>query len=388
MPKYALIYGTRPELVKFAPLVYELQRHNLTFFAIHTGQQNGQAMNDALRQELALPTPEYQLQPSSLFRVEDGVPPLAQILGMERPDVVLVQGDTNSTLAGALAAKAAGVKLAHVEAGLRGGETFTREEQNTIQIAQLADFHFAPCLRAVANLRLEGVADPIYFVGNTIVDITLRRVTQLRAGEASAILHQYGVTGKRFVLVTTHKAEIVDDPVNLCKICEVLHRLAQLGLPILLPMHPRTQDLLARHGMVLPEAANLHVLPPLSYRDFLVLEKEALCLITDGGGVQEECCTLGTPVLVIKNATQRPCVVDMGAATICGLNPERLVREVQALLTATTPRRWVNPFGKGDAAQQIIALLQKQLAPPTQVTAPQPSSWAGPNFQGGEAWVS
>ena len=374
---------------KFAPLVYELQRRKLPFFTIHTGQHNGRAMNDALRQELALPAPAYQLHhSSSLFSVGDGAPPLAQILGMERPDVVLVQGDTNSTLAGALAAKAAGVKLAHVEAGLRGGETFTREEQNTIRIAQLANFHFAPCLRAVANLRLEGVADSIYFVGNTIVDITLRRVEQLREGEVSAILHQYSVTGKRFVLFTTHKAEIVDEPANLRKICEILQALARLGLPILLPLHPRTQDLLIRHGVALPEAANLHILPPLSYRDFLVLEKEALCLITDGGGVQEECCALGTPVLVIKNATQRPCVVDVGAATICGLDPERLVWEVQALLAATTPRRWVNPFGKGDAAQQIIALLEKQLASPTQATAAQPSSWAEPTFPGGEAWLS
>jgi len=364
MSKYALIFGTRPEIVKFAPLIDELQRRSLDFFMIHTGQHSLAEMSDAFLIELGLPAPAYCLQRTTpLFDVIEGVRQMTAILQLEQPDVVLVQGDTNSTLAGALAAKAAGIRLAHVEAGLRGGETFTTEEQNTRQIAQLADFHFAPCLRAVADLQVEGVTDQVYFVGNTIIDITLQKMAEL-ASQSQTILDKYGVMAKRFLLFTAHKAEVVDDPANLRKLSEILTALTQFALPILLPLHPRTANNLAKHGLALPASPYLHLLPCLSHTDFLVLEQAALCLITDGGGVQEECCALGTPVLILKNATQRPCVVTVGAATICGLQPEKIVAEVQALLNHLAPRRWHNPFGQGDTARQIVSILAAQLVKP------------------------
>lgn len=366
MNKYALIFGTRPEIVKFAPLIYELQRRKSDFFIIHTGQHDLADMSDAFLTELDLPAPTYFLRRTTpVFQVNEGVQQIVNILGIEQPDVVLVQGDTNSTLAGALAAKAAGIRLAHVEAGLRGGESFTKEEQNTLQIATMADYHFAPCLRAVADLQLEGITDHVYFVGNTIVDITLQKLAQLGGG-SQAVLDKYGVVAKHFLLFTAHKAEVVDDPANLVKLIAILTALTALELPILLPLHPRTANNLAKHGLALPVSPYLQVLPCLGHAEFLLLEKAALCLITDGGGVQEECCVLGTPVLILKNATQRPCVVAVGAATICGLDQTRLMHEVQALYQAAAPRRWHNPFGHGDSARQILTILETELTQQTQ----------------------
>lgn len=382
MNKYALIFGTRPEIVKFAPLIYELQRRKLDFFIIHTGQHDRAEMSTAFLAELDLPTPTYFLQRRTpVFQAAEGVQQIINILCIEQPDVVLVQGDTNSTLAGALAAKAAGIRLAHVEAGLRGGEIFTKEEQNTRQIATMADYHFAPCLRAVAELQNEGITDQVYFVGNTIVDITLQKIAQL-ASASQSVLDQYNVTAKRFLLFTTHKAEIVDDPDNLVKIIAILTSLTGLELPILLPLHPRTANNLAKHGLALPASPYLRVLPCLGYAEFLLLEKAALCLLTDGGGVQEECCVLGTPVLILKSATQRPCVVAVGAATICGLDQARLVYEVQALRQSLTPRRWQNPFGHGDSAKQIIMILEMQLTKQIQEGSMRNSWLTQPAFPG------
>lgn len=352
---YCLIYGTRPEIVKIAPIIYELQKHNLCFFTIHTGQHFSPEMHQHFLDELNLPPPKYALPAGSPFDIEECIEQMLPILKQERPNIVLVQGDTNSTMAGALAAKAAGIKLAHIEAGLRGGEMFTLEEQNTARIARLADIHFAPSARDMANLRNEGVERNVFFVGNTIVDIVLQKAQEFNTRK---LLDKYGLKHKAYILLTIHKAEMVDDPAKLARVIEIIKDLDQFRLPVLLPLHPRTKNRMEISELIFSESSHLRVLPPLRYREFLTLEKHALCVITDGGGIQEECCVLRTPVLVLKDSTQRPSVLDVKAAIICGLNRQKVLQEVADIKDGLSLRIWANPFGDGLAATRILTILE------------------------------
>ena len=286
------------------------------------------------------------------YQVASAMSGMETVLAEHRPDVVLVEGDTNSVLAAALAANRAGIAVGHVEAGLRSYDRGMPEELNRILTDHLADHLFPPTEKSRAILLGEGIPDRrILVTGNTVVDeLLLQRDRARRPG----LLERFGVVAGRFALATLHRAENVDDPARL-RGC--LRGLAAAGsaldLVVLAALHPRTQARIAALDPRLTDG--LRVLPPLGYLDFLGLHAEAALMLTDSGGLQEEACCLGVPCVTLRDNTERPESVEAGANVLAGADPERIVACAREMIA----RRggWTNPFGDGHAGERIVEHL-------------------------------
>jgi UDP-N-acetylglucosamine 2-epimerase (non-hydrolysing) len=280
----------------------------------------------------------------------------------EPPAAVVVQGDTNTVSAAAQAASYAGVPVVHVEAGLRSYDRAMPEEINRCVTGVLADLHCAPTPQAVANLRAEGVpADKIELTGNTIVEATLAMLPG--AAEARNIATGLGAGPGQYVLATIHRPENTDDPGRLHAI---LDELSKLGLPVLLPLHPRTKAAAERHGLT-AALDRLHAIPPADHRTFLGLARHARLLVSDSGGVQEECTVLKRPLIVVRNSTERPESIDAGFAHL--VQPGPAISDVgrQLIDDDGLAERLAHipcPFGDGKASERIVACLQRFLPQP------------------------
>jgi UDP-N-acetylglucosamine 2-epimerase (non-hydrolysing) len=353
--KVGILVGTRPEIIKMAPVVRACQRRGTPFTLLHTGQHYSFEMDGVFFRELGLPAPDANLEvgsgaaPAQLGAMLRGLEPL---LARQRPDVLLVEGDTNSVLAGALAARKLGIAVGHVEAGLRSYDRRMPEELNRILTDHVADMLFAPTARSRDILLGEGIdAARIHVTGNTVVDeLLLQRDRALRPGLAAS----FGVESGRYALATVHRAENTDDGARLRGIVEGLAGAARaLGLPVLVALHPRTTERLAALGIAL--AAPLRALPPLPYLDFLGLHAEAALMLTDSGGLQEEACTLGVPCVTLRDNTERPESVDAGANVLAGADPARIAE--CATVMRSRARGWPNPFGDGHSGERIVELV-------------------------------
>jgi UDP-N-acetylglucosamine 2-epimerase (non-hydrolysing) len=355
-----VVVGTRPEIVKLAEIVRLLgDRVRL----LHTGQHHDDELAGVFFAAARLPAPR-------LLAGIGGAPRHAQIgrmieqLGEEfcatAPAAVVVQGDTNTASAGAQAASYAGVPVVHVEAGLRSFDRAMPEEINRCVIGVVADLHCAPTPGAVAHLLAEGVpAGNIELTGNTIVEATRRMLPGRRA--ARAIAAGFGAEPDGYVLATIHRPENTDDGGRLEII---LTELSKLGLPVLLPLHPRTRLAVRRHGLD-SELDRLRVIPPLDHRAFLGLAQLARLLVSDSGGVQEECTVLKRPLIVVRNSTERPEAVLAGFAHLVRPGPRlgELGRELSADTgLAARLARLPCPFGDGRASERIAGYLQRYLA--------------------------
>jgi UDP-N-acetylglucosamine 2-epimerase (non-hydrolysing) len=265
---------------------------------------------------------------------------------------VLVEGDTNSVLAAALAANEAGLRVGHVEAGLRSYDDRMPEEANRVRTDRISDQLYAPTEHARRILLGEGVAaDRIHVTGNTVVDELLRQ--RPRALERGAPA-RFGVTPKRYALATVHRTENVDDSARLAGIVRGLSDAARAtGLEVLCAVHPRTAKRMEAESLAW--GPGVRALPPLPYLDFLGLHVEAALVLTDSGGLQEEACTLGVPCVTLRDNTERPESVDVGANTIVGAEADAIVAGARAMLA--TPGGWPNPFGDGHAAERILDAL-------------------------------
>lgn len=348
------VVGARPNFMKAAPVWMALQgctgvRQRL----VHTGQHYDEAMSDVFFRELDLPPPDenlgvgagtHALQTAAIMvRLE---PLLADV----RPDWVLVYGDVNSTVAAALVAAKLGVKIAHVEAGLRSFDRSMPEEVNRLVTDQLSDLLFTPSEDGNDNLAREGVPPAkVHLVGNVMID-TLVRLMDRTAGLA-------GDAPERFVLVTLHRSANVDDPIFLKAVLQSLIRLSE-RMPVIFPVHPRTRQRIADAGLR-TQAANLRLLPPLSYLEFLAWQSKATAVVTDSGGVQEETSFLGVPCYTLRDNTERPITLKLGTNTLVGRDPARMEKELDRLLNgAATPREATQiPLWDGKASQRIAALL-------------------------------
>jgi UDP-N-acetylglucosamine 2-epimerase (non-hydrolysing) len=354
----AVVFGTRPEVLKLAPVLWALGDASRT---IHTGQHYDPALAGELLRELGLGPPSLQLEVGGAARgaqLGDATRLLDAAFADERPDAVVVQGDTTSTLAAALAANARNIPLVHVEAGLRSYDRAMPEEHNRVLTDHLADRCCAPTEVSRAQLAAEGIAGRrVVVTGNTVVDAAEHMLPE--AAARAELLRRFALAADGFVLSTFHRPENVDDDARLETI---LAELRSLPLPVLLPLHPRTAARLDR----LPpgELGKLRVVEPLGYRDFLGLARECAFLVSDSGGVQEEASIVKRPVLVVRASTERPEVIGTFAELVAaGPAIGARGREWAADLVAIHARLADEPcpYGTGDAgvrtAKAIGALL-------------------------------
>ena len=352
------VVGARPNYMKVAPVYAALERAGrVDQRLIHTGQHYDASVRDVFFAELPLPEPHVQLEVGSGShgaQTARALEALERVFVELQPDLVVVPGDVNSTLAGALAAAKLQIPVCHLEAGLRSYDPTMPEEHNRRLTDHLSTLLLTHSLEANENLSREGIAESrLAFVGNTMIDTLLANVERARA---LAAWHEYGVERRGYVLVTLHRPALVDSMPLLTATLRALDGLSTRW-PILFPVHPRTRQRLGDLGY---ENSRVHILPPLSYTQFLSLECGAAAVVTDSGGVQEETTVLGTPCFTLRDNTERPVTVTHGTNTILGLDPSRL-----AAVPSLVERHHANvvpPLWDGLAGRRAAEAIERSLA--------------------------
>lgn len=353
--RLGIVVGTRPEIIKMSPVVRLCQEQDLDFFLIHTGQHYSYNMDGLFFDELELPKPNFSLNVGSGgFSVQLGkmMSGLEKILKDENPDYLLAEGDTNSVLAAALVASNLRIPFVHLEAGLRSYNPAMQEERNRIIADQVADVLFPPTSFARDILLNEGIHPARVFVtGNTITDAVKY---YLPKAQAATSIGKFGLHPQQYFLATLHRAENADYDEVLRQLLSELEQVADAyQLPVIFPVHPRTKSRIEELQINLPGCIRL--IDPVGFYDFLLLEQNALLVLTDSGGVQEECCILQVPCITLRDDTERPETVEAGGNLLVGRNSTDLVAQVKEMLNR--PRTWANPLGDGQAASRMIDTL-------------------------------
>lgn len=368
--KIAIIFGTRPEIIKLAPIINLCRKRKIPYFCIHTGQHYSYDMDEIFFKELNLPAPKYRLKIKSKAPFRQGdhtgrmLIDLEEILLKEMPYTVVVQGDTNTVLSGALTAEKISttekytgfnIKVAHVEAGLRSFDRSMPEETNRFIADHLSDFLFVPTKFEKKILLKEGVPHEwIHVTGNTIVDMV--KVSLKKAKQKSSILKKLKIKTNAYVLMTIHRQENVDSKEVFSNILKGVYSVARkTNLPVIFPIHPRTEKMAERFVLELKEP--IRIIKPVGYLDFLWLEANARLVMTDSGGVQEESCILKVPVVTLRDNTERPETVAVGSNLVAGTSPEGIIKNSYKMLAKE--RNWQNPFGDGLASERILKILLK-----------------------------
>jgi UDP-N-acetylglucosamine 2-epimerase (non-hydrolysing) len=357
------IVGARPNFMKIAPLIDEMRRraNRIHPILVHTGQHYDESMNDSFFRELNIPLPDLNLEIGSASHAEQTgriMIALESVLEEHKPDWVVVVGDVNSTMAAALVAAKMGVRIAHVEAGLRSYDRAMPEEINRVVTDALADLLLTPSPDANQNLLREGVSPGrIRLVGNIMIDTLLRSLEQAKH---SRILERLNLEAGSFCAMTLHRPSNVDNPEVLAGIMDALDRI-QDELPIVFPVHPRTRARLDQFGLMPRVAAmpNLVLTEPLGYLDFLRLYSSARLVLTDSGGVQEETTALGIPCLTLRNNTERPITVTHGTNRIVGSDPEVIERQAFAALRARVEWQGAPELWDGKTAARIVDAIEE-----------------------------
>ncbi len=355
--------GTRPEIIKLSPLIRELEARGAEYFTVHSNQHYSRELDKVFFEELSLPAPNHALGAKSgshakqTGRIMAGV---EDVFAKEKPDAVFVQGDTNTVLAGALAAYKLGVFIAHVEAGLRSFDRRMPEEANRVMADHVSDYLFAPTEQAKKNLESEGIGKKelitwrgpftpkIFVSGNTSVDAANQNL-----GLAEEALPNYleslGLSEKEYLLVTAHRAENVDEKETFKEFLRAFNELAsETGKKVVYPVHPRSKKRIQEFGL---NTGNVELIEPPGYLEFLLLEKGAHRILTDSGGVQEEACTLGVPCVVLRKSNDRPESIDAGAARLGGVKKDSIKAAFHEL---DSVKKWENPYGDGNASKKIV----------------------------------
>ena len=345
-PLVAHVVGARPNYMKVAPVYAALeQRGNVEQRLIHTGQHYDALMKDVFFAELPLPRPHVELATTT---IEDTLGELERVFAELEPELVVVAGDVNSTLAGAVAASKRGITVCHIESGLRSGDWSMPEERNRVITDHLSALLLTHSDDADKNLIAEALTERISLVGNTMIDT-------LRANEDAALAveawREFGLEPGRYVLVTLHRPSLVDVPDLLARTVAALEDVAET-LPVIFPVHPRTRR-------NLEGSTRLLLTEPLPYRQFLSLEARAAAVVTDSGGIQEETTALRVPCFTLRDNTERPITIELGTNTLLGLDPERL-RELPTLLTDSR-RGQIPPLWDGHAGERAAEAVERLL---------------------------
>ncbi len=351
--KIASIVGARPQFIKCAPVSRELRKEHKEVL-IHTGQHYDHGMSEVFFEELAIPKPDYNLGIGSgthgrqtgamLGAIED-------VLQKENPDLVVVYGDTNSTLAGALAAAKLHIPVAHIEAGLRSFDRRMPEEVNRVLTDHVSDLLFCPTETAVANLAAEGITEGVFLVGDVMLDAM--NYNRAIAEERSRVLEEVGVRPGEYFVVTVHRPSNTDDRENMAAI---LGALGEAGRPVVFPIHPRTRRCLAGHGLLADMPENVRVVEPLGYLDMIRLMAHAEKVLTDSGGVQKEAYMLGVPCITLRENTEWVETVEAGWNVLVGAERERIVDAIRHFSPGS---RQMRVFGDGNAGVLIRKFLTK-----------------------------
>lgn len=350
------VVGARPNFMKAAPVYRALHCRGIKQTLLHTGQHYDTRMSDVFFRDLDIPEPDENLNVGSGSHAQQTAAVMTRfepVLLVRNPDIVLVYGDVNSTVAASLVCSKLGVRVGHVEAGLRSGDRTMPEEINRLVTDQLSDLLFAPSDDGVENLRREGVApEKIFLVGNAMIDTLIRLLPSAKRAFDNLRIE---LNLDEFCLVTLHRPSNVDDGATFLPLLGVLNSLSR-ELPLVFPVHPRTRqkwaaELAACHP-------SLQVIDPLGYTDFLALQTATRVIITDSGGVQEESTWLGVPCLTLRENTERPITLTMGTNTLIGRNWELLAERFHAALSGPRGRKTPPPLWDGHAAERIADVLQ------------------------------
>jgi UDP-N-acetylglucosamine 2-epimerase (non-hydrolysing) len=353
------VVGTRPNFMKAAPVMAALsEREDVSQALVHTGQHYDVNMSQVFFRELGMPQPDINLEVGSgshAVQTAQIMTRFEQVVEKKKPDLVLVYGDVNSTVAAALVCAKILIPLGHVEAGLRSFDRTMPEEINRLLTDQIADLLFTPSKDGDENLLKEGVVtEKIHLVGNVMID-TLVRLLPKAQGEG---LKDKGIGNGNYALVTLHRPSNVDEPEMLSTIMTALSEISY-DLPVIFPVHPRTRTKISEFGFQIAENGSLHLIDPLGYLDFLALQKNATVVITDSGGIQEETTYLGVPCLTVRENTERPITVETGTNIIVGQNMIKLQDEVSAILKGNAKKGKIPPLWDGKASERIADVIMK-----------------------------
>jgi UDP-N-acetylglucosamine 2-epimerase (non-hydrolysing) len=357
------VVGARPNFMKAAPVQRALNGLGFSQSLVHTGQHYDANMSDVFFRELDLPEPDVNLAVGSGSHAQQ----TAQIMaGFEpvvlerRPDLVMVYGDVNSTVAAALVCAKLQIPVAHVEAGLRSNDRSMPEEINRLLTDQLADFLFTPSEDGDRNLTREGIpSERIHLVGNVMIDTLVRLLPRALEKKKDGL-------PARYALVTLHRPSNVDDPEVLRRILTAMLSVSK-DLAVVFPAHPRTRQRMAQFGVA---ADALHVCDPLPYLEFLALQAGATAVLTDSGGIQEETTFLGVPCLTLRDNTERPVTVEIGTNTLIGNKPDRLRDELAKILDGRYKKGAIPALWDGHAAERIAQVLKEKVSPRLQAAEP------------------
>ena len=349
--KIASVVGARPQFIKAAPVSREVRRHNVEIL-IHTGQHYDETMSDVFFEVLEIPRPDYNLgvgSGSHAVQTAEMMSGLEGVLEKEAPDLVLVYGDTNSTLAGALVAAKRHVPVGHVEAGLRSFNRTMPEEINRVMSDHLSELLFCPTQTAVDNLRREGITKGVHLVGDVMYDVALHSAQAARGRD---IVERLGLRPGDYVLVTLHRPGNVDDRETLRGIVDALVR---CGRPVVFPVHPRTRKNLEAFGLWEALRGKVTAIDPVDYLDFLALLMKAQKVATDSGGVQKEAYFFGVPCVTLRDETEWIETVEDGWNAVVGTETEDILHAIANFNPTGTKAK---SFGDGHAAERIARILE------------------------------
>ena len=364
MLKIINVVGARPNFMKVAPIAAAMKKRPDEFLSLilHTGQHYDASMSDSFFADLDLPRPDIHLEVGSASHAVQTAAVMERfepVIINEKPDWVLVVGDVNSTLACALVCAKLGVKVAHVEAGLRSRDRTMPEEINRVLTDQIADLLLTPSTDADENLLAEGIPpERIRFVGNVMIDSLYKSLERARI---SSIKSDLGVTEGQYAVLTLHRPSNVDDREIFERILFALEKISA-ALPIIFPVHPRTRKTIEAFGLTerVSSIRNLRLIEPLGYLDFLSLYSKARLVLTDSGGIQEETTALGIPCLTLRENTERPITVELGTNVVVGTDTEKIVSEATAILHNSVNREVRQPpLWDGHTAERIVAALKE-----------------------------
>lgn len=360
--KIAFIVGTRPEIIKMSPLIDEVKKKDLNYILIHTGQHYDKEMSQQFFTDLELTQPDYNIGVGSSTHGKQTAVMLTgieEILLKEKPDIILVEGDTNAVMAGAIASSKLHLPVGHVEAGLRSFDKTMPEEINRIIADACSNLFFVPTEESAINLIFEGVnPHNIHITGNTIVDACQRN---LKIAEKNSELNSKFDLGENIITVTLHRAENVDDSIRLKNITDALLELTEFI--IIFPVHPRTRKNLGKFGFLdsLEKAEHIHLVKPVGYLEFLLLLSHSKLVLTDSGGLQEEAITLNRPCLTLRYNTERPETVTAGGNILVGSSKEVIIDNVRSIINDPDLYQKMsnasNPYGNGDTSLKIVDII-------------------------------
>lgn len=355
-----VVVGARPNFIKIGPLMPALAKAGIQARLAHTGQHYDSGMSDVFFEDLHIPEPDWNLGVGSgTHAVQTGTAMmrLEDLLAEERPDALMVVGDVNSTLAGALAAAKLQIPVVHLEAGYRSGDLSMPEEVNRLVTDQLSSMLLAPTEDALANLSSEGVeAERVRFVGNIMAESVLKNLPRASKRDAASAL---GLEEHGYILSTLHRPENTDHPDRMAHIVSAL---ASAPLPVLLPAHPRTRPMLAAAGCG-EGTPNIRVVDPIGYLDMLSLQCDAAAVLTDSGGVQEEACMLQTPCVTVRRNTERWVTLEVGANRLVAADRAAILEGIEAALASK--RNWPRPKRWDEAvSSRIVKALKAGIVPP------------------------